>query len=106
MAWHKRVLSHEADRTEWYMWDDDGNVALQTDWNVTPIVEATKGVFNTHDRPNFSGGDWFHVASIPYSVVEDYKRKHGKNLLADREHVRHWVNDPDNRCFRTRPGRV
>lgn len=106
MSWHQRILEKTADRTEYYCWDDDGHVGLRTVWNVEPVVEATKGVYNAFDTTKGWRGDLHHVASIPMAVIDEYKRVHGVNLLTDRAAVRRWCNDPANRCFRTRPGRI
>lgn len=107
--WHKRLLSAdpEAGYKEWYWSNSDtGEVALQTDWDVAPIVEACKASFNAIDERAGWKGDMHHVARIPRWVIEHEWRVNRRNMLTDREYVAHWCDQPENRAFRTRPGRV
>ncbi len=109
MTWHKRLLARDPDagRTEWY-WSnpDDGKIAIQTEWDVNPIAEDCKGIYNTFDERAPWKGDWHHVACIPMAVIEDEWRRNRRNLLVDKDYVRHWCNKSENRAFRIRPGRV
>lgn len=67
---------------------------------VSNIVEQNKAEFNQdHGRH----GEWNKVASIPLSVYYDLK---AKGIMDDPVAMKKWLNDPDNRFFRTRPGRV
>jgi hypothetical protein len=48
------------------------------------------------------------VASIPLTVIDQLNRKgimRGFAVINDKE-FRKFLNDPENRFFRTRPGRV
>jgi len=72
--------------------------------DIEPILEV-----NQEDRKSFRGtgawkGDWHHVASVPMQIVQERLVKTGKML--DPAERRKFLNDPDNRIFRTRPGRV
>lgn len=108
MGWHKRLLSADpaAGRREWY-WSnpDTGEVTIQSDWVVEPIAEDCKGVFNTFDERARWKGDMHHVGVIPLAVL-DYEYRTNKRTLKDKAFWRAWLNDPANRAFRTRPGRV
>lgn len=108
MSWHKRLLSSnpEAGYREWYWSDADGNVALETEWLVEPIAEAAKARFNQFDERSNWKGDVHHVGFIPYWVIEYEWRVNRRRMLTDKEYVRHWANLPENRAFRTRPGRI
>jgi hypothetical protein len=108
--WHKRLLSAdiEAGYREWY-WSnpDTDEVALQTEWLVEPIAEAAKARFNQYDeRSRYKDDVLNHVAYIPMWVIEHEWRVNRRNMLADKEYVRHWANDPANSGFRTRPGKL
>lgn len=108
MSWHKRLLSAdpEAGFREWYWSDPDtGEVALETEWLVEPIHEAAKGLYNAVDE-RARWGEWTHVGVIPRMVQEYEWRVNRRKMLVDTEYVRHWLNDPANRGFRTRPGRI
>lgn len=106
MSWHKRLLSSEPGRREWYWSDADGNVALETEWLVDPIAEIAKARFNQFDERANWKGDWHHVGVIPEYVMEYEWRVNKRKMLTDRDYVKHWLNDPNNRAFRTRPGRI
>jgi len=76
--------------------------------DVEDVIEANKAIAATVDeRARF--GDVAHVASIPMAVVDqliqDGVLGPGGTLLDERRFKR-WLNDKDNRAFRTRPGRV
>lgn len=70
--------------------------------DVTPILEAAKGNMNLHDE-RARWGDGKHVAFIPPLIFFDLMRK---GIVDDDAAFKRWLNDPDNRCFRTFPGRV
>lgn len=44
-----------------------------------------------------------HVARIPLVILEDLQRK---GITKDKKRMKAWLNDPDNRFFRTREGKV
>lgn len=44
-----------------------------------------------------------HIASIPLPLYFDLKRQ---GIVADRKAFLKWLDNPDNRVFRTRPGRL
>lgn len=44
-----------------------------------------------------------HVARIPMVIYEELMRK---GLTRDPKAMKKWLNDPDNRVFRTREGKV
>lgn len=46
-------------------------------------------------------GEWAKVASLPMTVFMDLKQK---GILDDSKAFRRWLNDPDNRYFRTHGG--
>ncbi|HJQ13085.1 MAG TPA: hypothetical protein VJ840_18780 [Gemmatimonadaceae bacterium] len=44
-----------------------------------------------------------HVARIPLVILEELQRK---GITRDQKAMKKWLNDPDNRFFRTREGKV
>jgi hypothetical protein len=48
-------------------------------------------------------GEWSKVASIPLSVLYDLK---ARGIADDPKKMKAWLNDPDNRAFRTRDARI
>jgi len=76
---------------------------IETRQDVTDIAELSKAAFNSKDERANWKGDIHHVASIPMTVYMDLKRK---GIVDDEAAFKRWLNDADNRVFRTRPGRV
>jgi len=87
----------------WHFDDETGQATIQTQQDVTAVVEANKADFNKVDERANWKGEWHHVASIPEGVYYQLKAE-GK--LDDQAYMKRWLNDPDNRFFRTRPGQV
>lgn len=93
MTLTRRIFHHDPDTR---------TVTIESKQNVDPIVEDAKAHFNAHDeRARYS--DLNKVASIPMNVFMDLKRK---GIVDDPKAFRAWLNDRDNRVFRTRPGVV
>ena len=82
---------------------DDGSVTIETVQTVDNVAEDNKATFNQFDERANWKGDMHKVASIPMSIFYDLKRK---GILDDPAAMKKWLNDPDNRVFRTRPGQV
>ena len=103
----KRILDYDPETkiTQWYHCDSHtGDISLETSQDVTGLIEHTKGDFNQIDERANWKGDVHKVASIPLSIYNDLAKK--SNNFKDQRAIRKWLNDPDNRVFRTRPGRV
>jgi len=76
----------------------NGEYVVETQQNVSAIVEANKRQYN--DTPN-KHGDLNKVATIPLSVYYELKRK---GIADDPKALKKWMNDSDNQVFRTRAG--
>ena len=103
----KRVLDYDSATgiTQWFHFDEiTGDIGLETKQDVTAIIEGTKGEFNPVGERAPWKGDVHKVASIPMSIYNELMKitNNGK----DQKAFNKWMNDPDNRVFRTRPGRV
>lgn len=86
----------------WFRWDDEKQAfTIRTEQNVDGLVDANKRSFN--DSSKQFKGDMHRVASIPMNVYMDLK---AQGILDDQKRLKAWLNDPDNRYFRTKPGRV
>lgn len=98
-----RVFSRDAFTgiTTYWIYDDSADTAvLRKEQDVSGIVEMNRADFN--DAPA-RWGDGQRVASIPMTVYWALKRS---GVADDQAALRRWLNDPDNRFFRTRPGAV
>jgi len=87
---------------------DDGEIVIATEQDVSNIIEQNKKEYNaTNGR---WGEDVFDnkIASIPLTVVDDLNKLNimrGFHVI-DQKKFKAWLNNPDNRFFRTRQGKV
>ena len=65
------------------------------------IEENKKSYASMDERTKW--GEWNKVASIPMPLYSRLKRD---GIIDDEKKFKAWLNDADNRFFRTRPGRV
>ena len=89
---------------------DDGGLVIETAQDVSGIIESNKRQFNAFDERARWSDDLlgYKVASIPHTVIDDLNQKgimRGFHVV-DQARFKEWLNHPDNRAFRTRPGRV
>ena len=86
----------------------DGKYIIETIQDVSDIVEQNKQEFN--NAPTTWGEDVFDnkIAAIPMTVIDDLNKKQimkGFQIL-DVKKFKEFLNHPDNRFFRTKPGRI
>ncbi len=101
---HTRVFEviPESGTKRLFHWNDaDDTFAIETQQDVTPLIEGNKALFN--DTPNDNKGDLHRVASLPLNLYFDLKKR---GILDDPKKFRAWLNDPENRFFRVKEGRV
>ena len=101
---NKKILSHDSMTGITKYWTDngDGTYTVETDQDMTAIIESNKKQHNATDK-HTKHGEWSKVASIPMTVYYDLKQK---GILDDQKAFQRWLNDPDNKYFRTRVGKV
>ena len=87
---------------------EDGGIVIATEQDVTEIIEQNKKEYNA------TNGRWKEdvlsnkIASIPMTVIDTLNKQgimKGFDVV-DQKKFRAWLNDPDNRFFRTRQGKV
>lgn len=102
-----RVLFDDGPVKEYFKYDPvTREIQHYREQIADPIIEVNKAQFNVIDeRARWKEGLGDKVASIPMEVIEAYKKR-GIDLMGDQKELRKFLNDPDNRLFRTRPGRV
>jgi hypothetical protein len=101
----KRLFDYdpETGTTKWWHYDADKDEAkIETVFEVGDLIEQNKKQYaDTDERARY--GEWSKVASIPMAL---FYRLKAKGIIDDPAAMKRWLNDPDNRFFRTRPGRV
>lgn len=101
----KRFFSKDDDQgiTRYFHYDEATDQAtIQTQQDVTAIIEENKQDYVQVDE-RARWGEWNKVASIPMSIYFQLKAE-GK--LDDQAYMKRWLNDPENKYFRTRSGQV
>lgn len=82
--------------------ESEDRLVIASEQDVTEIIESNKRLHNLVDeRTPWGGGR--RVASIPANLYWDLYRQ---GIVQDNKKFRAWLNDPDNRFFRTSPGVV
>ncbi len=88
--------------TRWFDYDEESDTfGIHTAQDLAPAIEANKQLYN-EARTDWKA-DMHLVASIPMSIYYDLK---AKGIADDDAAMKRWLNDPDNRVFRTRAGAI
>ena len=90
--------------------DGDGGIIIETRQDISAILEQNKKEYNSYDERAKWSDHLFgnKVASIPLTVIDDLNAKgimRGFAVL-DEKRFKAWLNERDNRVFRTRTGVV
>jgi hypothetical protein len=87
--------------------DVDGNHFIETKQDISAILESNKAQFNAIDE-RAKWGEWTKIASLPNVVIDDLNSQGIMRGFAvvDEKRFRTFLNNPDNRFFRTRPGQI
>ncbi len=90
--------------------DGDGGIVIQTVQDITDIIEQNKKEYNSYDERSRWSDELFgnKIASIPMTVIDDLNKQgimRGFAVL-DEKRFKAWLNERDNRVFRTRTGVV
>lgn len=99
----KRTISDDTEtgiKTSFIYDADKDEAIIHKEQDVSGIIEANKVEFNSAPQ---RWGEWSKVGSIPLTLYYELERK---GILQDQKALAKWLNDPDNRAFRTRPGTV
>ena len=86
----------------WHYDADKDEATIETRQDVSQIIEENKQEYAQVDE-RARWGEWTRVASIPMSI---YFKMKAEGKLDDEAYMKRWLNDPDNKYFRTRSGEV
>jgi hypothetical protein len=88
---------------EYFYYDDDtGECRIEQVQNTDFIVEQNKQRL-AQSSVRDKWGEMTLVATIPMSLWADLN---AKGIVKDTKEFKKWLNDPENRFFRTREGKV
>jgi len=92
--------------------DGDGGIIIHSQTDLTDFAEHTKAQYNNNSGKTGWSGEVFDpknkIAELPLAIINDLNAKgimrgfHIQDLKA----LKKWLNDPENRVFRTRGGEV
>jgi len=103
-----KIVTKDNIRTQTVHNADNGDIVIATTQDVTDILEKNKQEYNLTTTK--WGDDIFDnkIASIPLTVIDDLNKVGIMRGFAviDQKKFRAWLNNPDNRFFRTKQGRV
>ena len=102
----KRLLDvdHFLGLKEYFYYDDDtGECRIEQVQDTTHIIEQNKAQLAQSGARDKWKGDYIKVATIPKSLCADLN---AKGIVRDTVAFKKWLNDPENRFFRTREGKV
>jgi len=80
----------------------DDHFVISTSQDVSKIIEVNKRSANAVDKRD-KWGEFSKVASIPLSIYYDLKKQ---GIIDDEQRFKRWLNDGDNKLFRTRGGTI
>lgn len=85
----------------------DGDVTIHTMQDVTETLGANKEDFKENAGTRYSHFQ-NHVARVPTAIYYDLIKRGIIDERKDPEgdQFRSWLNDPDNRAWRSRPGKI
>lgn len=88
-------------RTVWAMFNGKETV-IRTDYPVDATIAENEAI--RKEAGKAWKGDWNRIASVPLNVY--YDQLHAAEQQNDHKYVKRWLNDVDNRAFRTTEGKV
>ncbi len=92
--------------------DGNGGLIIKHSTDLTDFIEHTKAQFNDNSGTTGWGDNPIDrknkIASLPTEIINELNQKgimRGYYIM-DQKAMKKWLNDPDNRVFRTRGGTV
>jgi len=92
--------------------DGDGGIVIHSQTDLSDFIEHTKAQYNANPGKTGWSGEVLDpknkIASLPLAIINDLNAKgimRGFHIQ-DPKAMKKWLNDPENRVFRTRGGEV
>lgn len=93
-------------QTRFYYDDADDKATIATYQDIEPCLEQNQRDRNASSTHFDRHRAMHHAARIPLVIIEKYRAEKGIDLMNDPDAMRKFLNDPDNKIFRTRGGKV
>ena len=102
------MSKRSAEKWQKFIPEDDGGFTLETYQDPTAILNNNKIDYNNYGDKNTPGkmGDGIRVASIPITIWEKWMQETNGAIQSDTNLLKKYLNDPDNKYFRTTPTRI
>lgn len=107
-----RVLSYDPDSgiREIFQYDpDEDKTVIYTEQDISGIIRRNRAFYAATDERAGWKGDLHWVGSIPLVTYHQLVKQgiiSWGGEIRDQERLTQWLNDSQNRDFRTRPGTV
>lgn len=106
-----KKLGSETDEigiTKTYFADGEGGLVIQTSQDVSALLEQNKAQYNATDERKRWGDGWERVGSIPLTMIQKLNELGICKgfAIVDQKKMKAFLNDPENKYLRTRPGRI
>ena len=101
-----KILNKDGSVTTFH--DVDDGLVIKKEQNVDQLIDANKEEYNTASSKWSDNALENRVARIPLAVFEQLEKEgitRGFAVL-DQTRFKAWLNNPDNRVFRTKAGRI
>ena len=87
---------------------DEKEFTINTYQDVEPVLEENKKSYNNYgDKLTFGkAGEGVRVASIPLTVWENWIKETNGAIQKDDKLLKKYLNDPDNKYFKTSPTNI
>ncbi len=99
-----RLLSDDPvlKQRKWFLYDNEGNMVIKTETYVEDMVADNTAMLNESIGQRF--GEGRIVARVPLDVY--YAKLAEAQAGGDDRYVKKWLDDSDNRAWRTFRGRL
>ena len=102
----KIINNNDGSKTSFH--DDGDQLVIAKSQNISQLIEANKEEYNTANSGWKDNALENRVARIPLAVFDDLEKQgitRGFTVI-DMPRFKAWLNNPDNRVFRTKAGKI
>jgi hypothetical protein len=100
--WSLLDYDFQTGTSKWIMYHGDGSYTIRADQPMDRVLEQNKEDLNASAGRRWGEGQ--RTASVPTHIYDKYLRQ--ARLEGDHAYVKKWLNDSDNRMYRTFGGRI